>query len=475
MAGLISRSGLFINFMVSSVRGSIFLKAVDSKNAKKTGAWLFEQLKQVIAEVGAENVVQVVTDNASNCVVMGELLQQEFPQIVHVRCICHVMDLLFEDIGALSWVQPFVDGCAKIVTFITSKPRVLALYRTFCKRDLIKPVTTRFAYIFLVMSQLLETTNLSGLRRMVVSQEWERLDWSKKLEGLELRSRVLNDSFWERCENLLILLGPLLRVLRLADREGATSGLIFEAVDRLIEKMDEGARNGIYAHEEVGQIKDFLLESHGLKEARWYQMHNVIHGAAFALHPLFLGDNPENDKLDNEARGNWLEYMHVYSGGDLDLQLRLQAQFERFRQQLGRQMRLPVAKDRETRKFPVTWSRLLPKNAEKLVYIHTNLRVVQKLESEGLRMLEIDIDKLELEPHWKRILDLQEAFEEPNQVADDCNYGSGSSDTVGINLQATITALSQQHPGLGVGFRALNSNWQAPALDCIKFRAMFVS
>ncbi|XP_024517030.1 uncharacterized protein LOC112341331 [Selaginella moellendorffii] len=427
-----------INFMVSSVRGSIFLKAVDSKNAKKTGAWLFEQLKQVIAEVGAENVVQVVTDNASNCVVMGELLQQEFPQIVHVRCICHVMDLLFEDIGALSWVQPFVDGCAKIVTFITSKPRVLALYRTFCKRDLIKPVTTRFAYIFLVMSQLLETTNLSGLRRMV---------------------------------NLLILLGPLLRVLRLADREGATSGLIFEAVDLLIEKMDEGARNGIYAHEEVGQIKDFLLESHGLKEARWYQMHNVIHGAAFALHPLFLGDNSENDKLDNEAHGNWLEYMHVYSGGDLDLQLRLQAQFERFRQQLGRQMRLPVAKDRETRKFPVTWwssfglempdlrrmalrilsqvvcaspcernwsswsliqtkrrSRLLPKNAEKLVYIHTNLRVVQKLESEGLRMLEIDIDKLELEPHWKRILDLQEAFEEPNQAADEFSIDEGMED-----------------------------------------------
>ncbi|XP_024534776.1 uncharacterized protein LOC112347687 [Selaginella moellendorffii] len=294
----------FINFMVSSVRGSIFLKVVDSKNTKKTGAWLFEQLKQVIAEVGTENVVQVVMkqviaevgtenvvqvvmDNASNCVVMGELLQQEFPQIVHVHCVCHIMDLLFEDIGALSWVQPFVDGCAKTVTFITSKPWVLTLYRTFCKRDLIKPVTTRFAYIFLVMSQLLETTNLSGLRRMV-----------------------------------------------LADREGATSSLIFEAVDRLIETMDEGARNGIYAHEEVGQIKDFLLESHGLKEARWYQMHNIIHGAAFALHPLFLGDNPENNKLDNEARGNWLEYMHVYSGGDLDLQLRLQAQFERFRHSL---------------------------------------------------------------------------------------------------------------------------------------------
>ncbi|XP_024531921.1 uncharacterized protein LOC112346664 [Selaginella moellendorffii] len=93
-----------INFMVSSVRGSIFLKAMDSKNAKKTGAWLFEQLKQVIAEVGVENIVQVVMDNASNCVVMGELLQQEFPQIVHVRCVCHIMDLLFEDIGALSWV-----------------------------------------------------------------------------------------------------------------------------------------------------------------------------------------------------------------------------------------------------------------------------------------------------------------------------------------------------------------------------------
>ncbi|XP_024535905.1 uncharacterized protein LOC112348086 [Selaginella moellendorffii] len=174
-----NHSRSLINFMASNVQGSVFLKSVDSEGRTKMGEWIWVELKKVIQEVGKETVVQVITDNASNCVQMGELMTAEYPHILHSRCVCHVLDLLFEDIGSLSWVKPLVKCCNEVVTFITKKPHVLALFQKLSNRDLIKPASTRFAYMFLVMSQLLNLTTLEALKEMVVSSEWQRLDVTK--------------------------------------------------------------------------------------------------------------------------------------------------------------------------------------------------------------------------------------------------------------------------------------------------------
>ncbi|XP_024543458.1 uncharacterized protein LOC112350815 [Selaginella moellendorffii] len=145
------KSRSFINFMVTSIHGSIFWQGIDTKGEEKTGLWLWEQLRPIIL---VENVVQVIIDNASNCVSMGEHMREEFPFILHNQCVCHVLDLLLEDIGKFDWVSKIVNDCEKIVKFITEKPMLLALFRKFCSRELMKPAKTRFAYIFLMVSQL---------------------------------------------------------------------------------------------------------------------------------------------------------------------------------------------------------------------------------------------------------------------------------------------------------------------------------
>ncbi|XP_024536369.1 uncharacterized protein LOC112348313 [Selaginella moellendorffii] len=146
------KSRSFINFMVTSIHGSIFWQGIDTKGEEKIGLWLWEQLRPIILDVGVENVVQVITDNASNCVSMGEHMREEFPFILHNRCVCHVLDLLLEDIGKFDWVSKIVNDCEKIVKFITEKPMLLALFRKFCSRELMKLAKTRFAYIFLMVS-----------------------------------------------------------------------------------------------------------------------------------------------------------------------------------------------------------------------------------------------------------------------------------------------------------------------------------
>ena len=53
-----------INFMVSSHNGSVLLKAVDSLEKYKDAQYMGELFIKVIEEVGVDNCVQIITDNA---------------------------------------------------------------------------------------------------------------------------------------------------------------------------------------------------------------------------------------------------------------------------------------------------------------------------------------------------------------------------------------------------------------------------
>lgn len=61
-----------INFMVNSPKGSVFVKSQDVSDVSKDADLLFRVLDKMVEEVGEENVVQVVTDNASAYVKAGK-------------------------------------------------------------------------------------------------------------------------------------------------------------------------------------------------------------------------------------------------------------------------------------------------------------------------------------------------------------------------------------------------------------------
>ena len=127
-----------INILVSSCLGTYFLRAVDAGKAGQSisADFIFHHIREAIMDVAPENVVQVVTDNASNCKRMGELVEAEFPRIAWTPCAAHCLDLLMEDIGKLSWVQPHVTDATKFTTFFRKKHQVLAIFRSHSVLDM---------------------------------------------------------------------------------------------------------------------------------------------------------------------------------------------------------------------------------------------------------------------------------------------------------------------------------------------------
>lgn len=68
-----------INVLVACLEGVVFLKVIETMNQKKTSEYIFQTLDEAILELGVENVVQVVTDSATNCVGAVKLIVEKYP------------------------------------------------------------------------------------------------------------------------------------------------------------------------------------------------------------------------------------------------------------------------------------------------------------------------------------------------------------------------------------------------------------
>jgi len=61
-----------VNFLLNSLRGSAFIRLMAVSDVVKDANFLFKILDDLVEEVGEENVLQMVTDNASNYVRAGK-------------------------------------------------------------------------------------------------------------------------------------------------------------------------------------------------------------------------------------------------------------------------------------------------------------------------------------------------------------------------------------------------------------------
>ncbi|GKD51872.1 hAT dimerization domain, ribonuclease H-like domain protein, partial [Tanacetum coccineum] len=87
-----------INFMATSGNGPLFLNAVNCFGEVKDRFFIANLMKEVINEIGHQNVVQIITDNAANCKAAGQLIESQFPHIYWTPCVVHTLNLAVKNI-----------------------------------------------------------------------------------------------------------------------------------------------------------------------------------------------------------------------------------------------------------------------------------------------------------------------------------------------------------------------------------------
>eukprot|EP00253_Pinus_taeda_P018426 PITA_18426 len=260
----------------------MFIKSVDASAQIKDARTLCDLLDVFILKVGAENVVQVITDNAANYVAAGRMLMERHPTLFWTPCATHYIDLMLEDIGKISFVKDIVESSKSITKFIYNHTSVLILMRRFTNnKELVRPAFTRFATSFISLQSLLNS--MWDVKRMFISKEWCALPISRKPEGEGICKLVsYQEDFWAGVQEVCAITEPLVKVLRLVDGEKPAMSYLYEAMDRAKESIrayydDKG---------DEGFQRQLLLW--GVINERWNNtLQCPIHAVGIFLNPAF--------------------------------------------------------------------------------------------------------------------------------------------------------------------------------------------
>lgn len=134
-----SKNRPLINVIAVSPKGAMFLKAMDCEGQVKDGQFIADILIAAIEQVGARNVVQVITDNAKNCRAAGLLVEERYSHIFWTPCAVHSLNLMLKKIGnKIDWIKQLYAEAEDIQMFITNHHMSQGIFISFSKLELLK-------------------------------------------------------------------------------------------------------------------------------------------------------------------------------------------------------------------------------------------------------------------------------------------------------------------------------------------------
>ncbi|KAK2649320.1 hypothetical protein Ddye_016809 [Dipteronia dyeriana] len=188
------RERTLINFLVNSPRGSVYIESVGASGYAKTGEKMFDLLSQFVEKIGVDNVVQVVTDRASNNVLVGRFLEAKYPNLFWTPCVAYCLDLILEDIFKLKRMKQTFERAIMINSYIYGRTGVVNMLRKYTNmKELLRPAKTRFATAFITLSRI--HSQKANLRKMFTSEEWAKSKWFKEAGAKRVVEVLLMPSF----------------------------------------------------------------------------------------------------------------------------------------------------------------------------------------------------------------------------------------------------------------------------------------
>ncbi|KAH1228527.1 hypothetical protein GmHk_10G028505 [Glycine max] len=264
-----------INFMAISEEGPMFLKAIDGSKEYKDKHYMFDLLKDVIKEVGPQNVVQVIIDNAP----LGYLIEAEFPNIFWTPCVVHTLNLGVKNICAAKnvnvnenvfnecgWIAEVIGDASFIKVFIMTHSMRLAIFNEFSSLKLLSIAETRFASMIVMLKRLKLLKRC--LQNMVISDQWNSYREDDVRKATHVKELILNDIWWDKVDYILSFKDPIYSMIRICDTDASNLHLVYEMWDSMIEKV----KTTIYRHDEVleNEVSSFFEVIHEILNSRYY-------------------------------------------------------------------------------------------------------------------------------------------------------------------------------------------------------------
>ncbi|CAN1132636.1 hypothetical protein LINPERHAP2_LOCUS7153 [Linum perenne] len=232
------------NFLVNSPKGTVFIESLDTSNYSKNTQKVFEMLDDVVEKVGEENVIQVITDNASAYKAAGVKLMEKRQHLFWTPWAAHCLDLILEDLEKkLPIHKTTIAKGRKITNYIYGRAMLISMLKDFTKGgELIRPALTRFATAYLTLGFLNE--HKGDLMSMFSSETWRKSTFSSTREGKRIQGIILDSKFWTSVLTCLRDAMPLMKVLRLVDSdESPLMPFLYLELNQAMEKIKNNFSN----------------------------------------------------------------------------------------------------------------------------------------------------------------------------------------------------------------------------------------
>ncbi|KAK8474191.1 hypothetical protein V6N13_088410 [Hibiscus sabdariffa] len=271
-----------INVIAANSRGAMFMYCGVFNGVEKTGQVIGDFLLEAIEKIGPSNVLQVVTDNAKNCIAAGREVQKIHKHIFWSPCVCHTLNLIFKDFAdAFSWMKSTYKSGKQIVNFFTNRKYFLALFKANSTRVLLKVAKTRFGSHYIMLKRLFQCRE--SLETTVVLRSWKdwisKQDVSTKTLGSLVVENIHDDKFWDEVKEIVRITKPIYMLLKFCDGEGPRMGEIYERMDNMLGEIKDIMATSQYKHE-FSSMEQIVV-------TRWDKMTIPLHCLGFAPTPRF--------------------------------------------------------------------------------------------------------------------------------------------------------------------------------------------
>jgi hypothetical protein len=109
----------------------------------------------VVADVGENNIVQVISDNGSNYKKTCWYLTNEYLHIIWQPCLAHTINLMLKTIGEFPDHESIIDSAKLIARLLYNHEKLHTMMKNAIGGNLVRLNTTRFGTNYLFLESLL--------------------------------------------------------------------------------------------------------------------------------------------------------------------------------------------------------------------------------------------------------------------------------------------------------------------------------
>ncbi|XP_039047312.1 uncharacterized protein LOC120187742 [Hibiscus syriacus] len=257
--------------MATSGNRHVFLKVVNCFGDVEDNFFIANLMKEVIDEVGHQNVVQIIIDNATNCKGPGEIIESMYPHIY--------------------WITDIHGDVVQIKNFIMNHNMRLVIFQRFSPLKLLSVADTHFASIIVMLKRF--KLIKQGLQAMAISDEWNSYREDDMVKANFVKEKLVSDDWWDKITYIIVFTKPIYDILRVFDTDKSCLHLVYELWDSMIEKV----KCEIYKKEKrhLTNFSSFYHIVYEILIARWTKSYTHLHCLVYSLYPRFYNDGWLNE------------------------------------------------------------------------------------------------------------------------------------------------------------------------------------